>query len=277
MPECFLDLHIVDFCQLNCRHCYLNKGNSAMPVELLKSICKDFLHTKFPLSQRGIILSGGDPLFHPRFTEIYKIVRELNGSVRLSTNGILIPEYIHIFHRTDGIQVSVDGNQKIHDLIRGQGVYEKAVGALNLLNEYKINHSISFTLNQVNVEFIDHVIELCVKTSACTLNLNIYQPIHNTRLKPLTFKEWIKIREYAIKRASKEGIHIPSICIEKGCIAGILGLSILPDGTYWDCSRNQEVIGRYPQPIAECLFWDNIKKIQHRDQWDTCCKRLIYG
>jgi|GEM_PF-3871397 MoaA/NifB/PqqE/SkfB family radical SAM enzyme len=29
MPVNFLDLHIVDFCQLSCRHCYLNKGSNA--------------------------------------------------------------------------------------------------------------------------------------------------------------------------------------------------------------------------------------------------------
>lgn len=56
----FLDLHIVDYCQLNCRHCYLSQGNSFMPIDLLKNVCIDFLQTNFPLTESTIILSGGN-------------------------------------------------------------------------------------------------------------------------------------------------------------------------------------------------------------------------
>lgn len=64
----FLDLHIVDYCQLNCRHCYLSQGNSFMPIDLLKNVCIDFLQTNFPLTESTIILSGGEPLLHPHFS-----------------------------------------------------------------------------------------------------------------------------------------------------------------------------------------------------------------
>lgn len=271
MPANFLDLHIVDFCQLNCRHCYLNKGNSIMPLDMIKNLCIDFLKTKLPLPKQ-IILSGGDPLLHPDFAEICKLVRKLNGGIRLSTNGILIPKYIHVLKKSDGIQVSVDGNKEVHDYIRGEGSYQKAVHALHLLDENGINHGIGFTLNKLNLECVDHIIDLCIETG-CVLNLNLYQPIHN-KLEPVTFKKWIEVREYAIKRAEKEGVYIPSSCIEKGCIAGILGISVLPDGTYWDCSRNQAVIGRYPQKIGDVLFWDYIKECKTVNPFDTCCKDI---
>ncbi len=77
---------------------------------------------------------------HPNFVETCNIVRKLNGHITMSTNGILIPKYIHTFKKNDGIQVSVDGDEKAHDFIRGRGSYEKAVKALKLLNEYKIRH-----------------------------------------------------------------------------------------------------------------------------------------
>ncbi|MGB2728631.1 MAG: radical SAM protein [Halobacteriota archaeon] len=96
MPQNFLDLHILDFCQLNCKHCYLNKGNSVMPLDMLRAICTDFLKTALPLPQSAIILSGGDPLLHPNLIEACNIVRKLNGRVTMSTNGILIPKRILI-------------------------------------------------------------------------------------------------------------------------------------------------------------------------------------
>lgn len=47
MPSNFLDLHIVDVCQLNCRHCYLNKSNRIMPLDMFKAICEDFPSNRF--------------------------------------------------------------------------------------------------------------------------------------------------------------------------------------------------------------------------------------
>jgi len=61
----FLDLHIVDYCQLDCRHCYLNKGSSVMPLDMIRNVSADFLQTGFPLPQSYIVLAGGDPLLHP--------------------------------------------------------------------------------------------------------------------------------------------------------------------------------------------------------------------
>nr|WP_276624047.1 radical SAM protein [Methermicoccus shengliensis] len=223
---------MVDFCQLNCGHCYLKKGDSVMPLDMIKNICIDFLKTRLPLHRTEIVLSGGDPLLHPNFAEICELVRKLNGNIRLSTNGILIPKYIHVFRKQDGVQVSVDGNEEVHDYIRGEGSYQKTVKALHLLDENGINHSIGFTLNRLNLECIDHIIDLCIETGCRMLNLNLYQPIRNSlKLEPVTFKKWLKVREYAIKKAEKEGIYIPKLCIERGCIAGVLGLSVLPSQT----------------------------------------------
>ena len=71
MPQNFLDLHIVDFCQLDCKHCYLNKGNRVMPLDMLRTICEDFLSTNFTQPRSDIILSGGEPLLHPKFVETF--------------------------------------------------------------------------------------------------------------------------------------------------------------------------------------------------------------
>ncbi len=168
----------------------------------------------------------------------------------------------------------MDGDEKAHDFIRGKGSYKKAVKALKLLDEYGIRHTLSFTINHANRHCIDHIIDLCVETGAHTLNFNIYQPIRNNALKPIRYTEWIELRKYVKKRLEKEGIYLPEGCIVGGCIARILGLSVLPDGTYWDCSRNQKVIGTYPQPIREVLLRDNLENQTPRNPFETCCRNL---
>ena len=247
-----------------------------MPLDMLRAICEDFLKTDLPLPESSIIFSGGEPLLHPNFIEACNIVRKLIGHVSLSTNGILIPQYIHTFQKNDGIQVSVDGDERAHDFIRSKGSYEKAVRALRLLDEYGIRHSISFTICETNKHCIDHIIDLCIETGARTLNFNIYQPIRKSDLEPIRYMEWIMLREYVKKRVEKEGIYLPEGCIEGGCIARILGLSVISDGTYWDCSRNQKVIGEYPQPIREVLLWDNIKRQMPVNPFETCCRNLTW-
>jgi len=274
MPNNFLDLHILDYCQLQCRHCYLNKGNTIMPLDMVKAVCSDFLETKFPLPESTIILSGGDPLLHPDFSEICKLIRELNGRVVLSTNGILISKVIDTFQCSDSVQVSVDGDRQTHDSIRGDGSYDCAVRALHLLQERHIPHSISFTVNQENHHSVDHVINLCSETGSYLFNFNFFQPIQNNNLEPIPYSQWIQLRRDVSKKLESFHILMPEICLLTGCIAGILGVSILPDGTIWDCSRNQKILGKYPQKIREVLFWDKIRDKTSRDQFQTCCKRL---
>ncbi|MEA2074565.1 MAG: radical SAM protein, partial [Euryarchaeota archaeon] len=213
-------------------------------------------------------------MLHPNFIKACCIVRKLNGHITMSTNGILIPQYIHTFQKHDGIQVSVDGDKKAHDFIRGKGSYEKAVKALKLLDERGIRHALSFTINQANKHCVDHIIDLCVETGVSTLNFNIYQPIREIDLVPIRYMEWIEMRGYVEKRAGKAGIYVPEGCIAGGCIARMLGLSVLPDGTYWDCSRHQKVIGKYPQPIKEVLLWDKIKMGKPVNPFETCCRNL---
>lgn len=160
-----------------------------------------FFRRIFPLPSNNIILSGGDPLLHPHFPEVCDVVRKLNGGrITLSTNGILIPEYISLLRKNDGIQVSVDGDEEIHDYIRGKGSYQKAVEALKLLEEYGIRHGIGFTANRTNRECIDHIIDLCIETGSSTLNCNIFQPIREGSLEALSFTEWLALRKYTADR-----------------------------------------------------------------------------
>lgn len=277
MPANFLDLHIVDYCQLACRHCYLHKGNTSMPLEMIREVSTNFLQADLPLPQSAIILSGGESLLHPQFGEVCSIVRSLNGYIALSSNGILVPQYIGLFRRNDGIQISIDGNSRVHDFIRGAGSYENAMRALRLLDENNIRHNISFTANKQNLKCIDHIIDLCIETGSYLLNFNLYHPICENGLDPLSFSDWLSEKQRVKERVEQEGILCTATCVEKGCIAGILGLSVLPDGTYWDCSRNQQIIGRFPQKINDVLLRDAIGRERCRNQFETCCRRLKYA
>jgi len=69
-------MHLVGFCNLDCKHCYLKKDTRVTPLDMLRAICEDFLKTDFPLPESSIILSGGEPLMHPDFVDVCNIVRK---------------------------------------------------------------------------------------------------------------------------------------------------------------------------------------------------------
>ena len=265
MPQNFLDLHIVDFCQLNCKHCYLNKGSRVMPLDMLRAICTDFLKTDFPLPQSELILSGGEPLLYPNFVDACNIVRKLNGHITMSTNGILIPKCIHTFERNDGIQVSIDGDRETHDGIRGKGSYDKAIEALECLQDHQIKHSIGFALCKLNFHCIDHILALCKKYDCNVLNFGMFQIFKNKKSnKTVRFTEWLKAKEYVNKYVKT---HVK--CVETECVAGICGIAVTPDLYYWDCPRHQEIMGKYPQPIRDVLRDEDMM-----NPFDTCCKYI---
>ncbi len=106
MVENFLALHVTWNCQLQCKHCYnrnyINTSDE-IPLKIIENLCTDFLSTEFPLKGYSIILSGGEPLLYSRFEQLCDLVREFQDRVILSTNGILIPEYLDVFDKEDGI------------------------------------------------------------------------------------------------------------------------------------------------------------------------------
>ena len=270
MVENFLALHVTSNCLLHCEHCYFRNYTNTntskeISLEAIQNICADFMSTEFPLNKYSIILSGGEPLLYSKFEQLCDLVREFQDHVRLSTNGILIPKYIDIFEQNDGIMVSIDGDRETHDRIRGKGSYDKAIKALECLQEHGINHSIGVALCKLNFHCIDHLIELCKRYDCTTMNFMPYQSFNGKSDKTVRFTEWLKAKEYVSK-------HVKTLvtCVETGCVAGIYGIAVTPDLNYWDCPRHQEVIGRYPQPIQTVIK----KPGEVMNPFDTCCEYL---
>lgn len=267
MVENWLALHVTSNCQLKCMHCYCQNysaESNEISLGVIRKLCEDFLNTEFPLlKDYSIILSGGEPLLYSKFESLCNLIREFQDHVILSTNGVLIPKYIDVFEKYDGIQVSVDGDRKTHDKIRGKGSYDKAIDALECLQEHGIKRSIGFMLCRLNSHCIDHIIDLCKNYRCTILNFGLYQPFKNSE-RTVRFTEWLKGKEYVSNYVSTH-----TTCVETGCVAGFCGIAVTPDLYYWDCPRAQKIIGKYPQPMQSVL-----RKEGFGNPFDSCCRYL---
>lgn len=279
----FLDMTITDYCNLNCKHCFLrDKNKNHMSIEMIEDIVRDYMTLDHPVSGRMVLISGGEPTVHPDFPKIIEMFHHNNWQVNLATNGNDIPRLVDegVIRPGDNVQVSVDGLMKLHDIIRGNGSFDVAIAALEVLKANGIDRRIHFTLHgggvdkvmtktligmkPIDVTFpsnIGNVIsisEMAQSYECSSLCVNYYHPVVVRGLKPVPLKEFVRAQTIANGYFPQ-----PQHCYINGCVGGIVGLSVAADGTYWNCSRSQRIIGKYPQMIGEVIDWDKVRKIEH--------------
>ena len=82
-----------------------------------------------------ITLWGGEPLVSPNFDQIARELKDRNFSLELITNGTKIDQHLDVIKSCiDKVYVSIDGDRKTHDAIRGEGVFDKVKANLLALS-----------------------------------------------------------------------------------------------------------------------------------------------
>ena len=87
-----------------------------------------------------IYLGGAEPFIREDLLLILEYLKSQNFSVTLATNGTLLDlEKIErlVDIGVDDIKFSIDGNEEVHDTIRGKGVFKKATQAAKNMAHYK--------------------------------------------------------------------------------------------------------------------------------------------
>lgn len=80
-------------CTLNCRHCYVNRpaGDAvAMAHEMPRIMIADLAKQAADMGALWCTMTGGDPLLHPDFMDIYLDIKRLGLLTNLFTNATLI-------------------------------------------------------------------------------------------------------------------------------------------------------------------------------------------
>ncbi|QLH08599.1 radical SAM protein [Candidatus Nitrosotenuis sp. DW1] len=155
----FGSVDIINVCNLHCTHCYwwLNRKED---TELTVKDWKKIIDEKFKKQHIFVItLVGGEPMMRPDIVELF--VKEFPKRVCVVTNGTYpIPHYPETYF----YWVSVDGNQPVHNKIRGEDAWNRT--RKNVLDYVEKNGEkawkdiwISMTVNSQNYHTIRDVIE----------------------------------------------------------------------------------------------------------------------
>ncbi len=130
----YLQLHITEKCNLDCKHCYLGKkGNLDLDTALVKKAIREFSDCGLKL-----LVTGGEPLLHEHFWEILSYAREFTIRVELLSNGTLITQQAaeRLAEHVDCVQISLDGLEESHDLVRGRGSFTRTLAGIENAAKY---------------------------------------------------------------------------------------------------------------------------------------------
>lgn len=150
-------------CNLKCVHCYSDSDARDYPGELSWEQCRAVIDDLADFGVPGLLLSGGEPLIHPRFFDLARYARERGLRLTISTNGTLITADIAARLREIGfayVGISLDGIGETHDQFRGKtGAFEKAVQAFRNCKAVDQKAGLRLTLTRHTVADIDRILD----------------------------------------------------------------------------------------------------------------------
>lgn len=159
----YLELQITWRCNLACRHCYLGVSRPLdLSLQEIEEVCRQFE----ALGGLRLLVSGGEPLAHPRWEEVNALLSALKVRRVLLTNGHLLNEERLSKLSCDEVQLSLDGMRAGHEALRGQASFDAVLDAARRVRERGLALSIATQCHAANLSEFDRMEELVFELGA---------------------------------------------------------------------------------------------------------------
>ncbi len=176
-------------CNLLCNHCYAydkyewRNKNGPNRTDMPLDECKKTLSKIKDMGFHLVNMLGGEPLIRRDLVDIVEFARKLNIQVTITTNGLLLNEGLierFIDLEVKQIAISFEGTTaSSHDLIRGNGTFEKARKNLAFLCERVMERGAdiligpSFTITRSGLDDVKNYFLFALDNSCNGLNIGI--------------------------------------------------------------------------------------------------------
>ncbi|MEW6429227.1 MAG: thio(seleno)oxazole modification radical SAM maturase SbtM [Thermodesulfobacteriota bacterium] len=263
-PVFTLQWHLTQACDLHCRHCYDRSNRSAPTLAEAVSVLDqlyDFCRDRHVYGQ--VSFTGGNPLLHPHFLEIYREAadRGLMTAILGNPTDADVLEKIKALQRPEFYQVSLEGLREHNDHIRGAGHFDRVFAFLDRLKAAGIYSMVMLTLTRDNLDQVLPLAELLRdRVDLFTFNRlsmvgegarlrtpgrDEYQLFLRKYLEAVAANPAMALKDNLINiLRHQEGAELFGGCAGYGCGAAFNFVALLPDGEVHACRK-------FPSPIGD--------------------------
>jgi len=298
-PSFTLQWHVTQVCDLHCKHCYDRSSRSQMALGQSIKILDDlraFCKSRHVMG--AISFSGGNPLLHPDFRDIYRAAAERGFTTAILGNPASrerIKELISI-QMPAFFQVSLEGLREHTDDVRGRGHFDRIMAFLDVLRDLKVSSMVMLTLTSEN---IDQVIPLgeALRDKADIFHFNRlsmvgeganlkmpdsrrYRAFLQSYLKAAETNPVMGIKDNLINIIRRDqGVEPFGGCTGYGCGAAFNFVSLLADGEVHACRKFPSPIGNINQHSLSDIYESDAARRYRSGAAGcrTCSIRLVCG
>ncbi len=173
-------LELLPLCNMNCDMCYVRLSREEMERTGQMHGAGEWLSVAKQMKDAGVIfllLTGGEPLLHPDFKEIYLGLKKMGFVLTVNTNGTLIDEDWAMFfaqNKPRKINISLYGsNSDTYKNLCHYDGYEKTVNAIRLLRSHDVHVRMNATIAKKNMDDVEDLIRLSQELDAL-INVDSY-------------------------------------------------------------------------------------------------------
>jgi radical SAM protein with 4Fe4S-binding SPASM domain len=257
----YLELQMTDRCNLQCRHCYIGEGSHQ---DLSKKQIQKVLEEFEEIQGLRLLISGGEPLLHPHFWEINDILRNYAFRSVLLSNGTLITKEVANKLHVHEVQISLDGMKEGHESLRGRGTFEKAMAAIDHLQQANTRVSVATMIHRRNLSEFDQLALFLQSKHIEEWNVDV--PCVEGRLKNHQ-DFWVSPPEAGLylNYGYGGGFHGST----KNSTCGAHLCAIITNGTVCKCGLfSDEPVGSIEEGLRTC--WARIPRIALKDLTCKC-------
>ncbi len=176
----FLIASITSRCNLNCKGCYSWANDGESSNQLSANEWEGIFKQAKDLGISFIVLAGGEPLI--RQDVISKATDYPEILFPLFTNGTMLDDdYLKLFDSNRNIVpiISIEGDENVTDLRRGEGVYKQIIDAMESMNKKNIIFGASLTFTKGNLKTL--------------LSAEYIEKLHEMGCKVVFFIEYVSV------------------------------------------------------------------------------------
>jgi radical SAM protein with 4Fe4S-binding SPASM domain len=305
LQEFFVQWHLTERCNLRCTHCYQTGGKieelSLAEIRKVMDEIIDMLKAWSEMYQLefspSMNITGGEPFLRKDLFEILEEMSTAGFAIFLLTNGTLIDEEkAEDLARLgiNGVQVSIEGPEEIHDSIRGSGSFAASCKGISHLVKAGLRVTLNATLSEINAEKFQDMVDIAIALGVQRLGFSRLVPSGRglDLVNRMIDREGVgKIYESIfgldtgtlkivtgdpVASQMRNGLEIVDDCgsiATGGCAAGVSGLTILPDGAVIPCRRLAIPLGNVREDSLREIWVNSeiLNQLRDRSQYKGRC------